>query len=616
MELSGAILSDLTVYMKYARYLPEQKRRESWEEIVLRNMMMHVKKYPQLQKEIFEAYDYVFAKKVLPSMRSMQFGGLAIERTPSRIYNCAYLPIDDYFAFPEVMFLLLGGTGVGYSVQEHHVEKLPAIRKPFDRHRRFLIPDSIEGWADAVKVLVKAYFFGTSNPEFDYSAIRPKGSPLKTAGGKAPGPEPLKKCLDAIRAIFDSKPQNSKLRPIEVHDILCHIAEGVLSGGIRRSAMIALFSFDDEEMIRAKFGNWWETNPQRSKANNSAVMLRHKIRKKEFAEFWEKIRASNAGEPGIFLTNNQDMGTNPCGEISLKPFQFCNLCEINVSDVTTQEEFNKRAKVAALIGTLQAGYTDFHYIRDIWRETTEKEALLGIGMTGIATGGVMSLDMKEAATLAKEENARVAKLIGINKAARVTTVKPSGTSTLVLGHGASGIHSWWDHYYIRRITVNKNEPIYTYLLAKFPELVEDSVYKPNEAYIKIPIKAPEGVITRRESALSLLNRIKHVYENWVVEGHRKGQNTNNVSATVNVKENEWDEVGEWMWKNRDCYNGLTVLPHDGGTYKQAPHTSCSVQEYEQLFSYLKNIDLTEVIEEDDVTELKEQAACVGGACEL
>ena len=615
MELSSAVLSDLTVYMKYARYLPEQKRRESWEEVVLRNMMMHIKKYPHLQREIFENYEYVFSKKVLPSMRSMQFGGRAIEVSPSRIYNCAYLPIDDYFAFPEVMFLLLGGTGVGYSVQQHHIEKLPAIRKPFERKRRFLIPDSIEGWADAVKVLVKAYFFGTSNPEFDFSAIRPKGSPLKTAGGKAPGPEPLKQCLNKIREIFESKAVNSKLRSIEVHDILCHIAEAVLSGGIRRSAMIALFSFDDEDMIHAKYGDWVKTNLQRSRANNSAVILRHKIKKKEFVEFWEKIHASDAGEPGIFLTNNQDMGTNPCGEISLKAFQFCNLCEINVSDITTQEEYDRRAKVAAFIGTLQAGYTDFHYIRDIWRETTEKESLLGIGMTGIASGRVVNLDMKRAAEIAKEENVRVAKLIGVNKAARVTTVKPSGTSSLVLGC-SSGIHAWYSEYYIRRLTVVKNEPIYPYLKANFPTLVEDSVYKESEAYIKIPVKAPDGATVRSESALDLLDRVKKVYENWILEGHRKGQNTNNVSATIFLKTDEWDSVGDWMWKNRDCYNGLTVLPYDGGTYAQMPHTDCTREQYEDLLQHVKNIDLTEVVEEEDATELKEQAACVGGACEI
>lgn len=615
MELSNAVLSDLTIFMKYARYMPDVSRRESWEEIVLRNMMMHVKKYPHLQKEIFESYDYVFAKKVLPSMRSMQFGGRAIEISPSRIYNCAYLPIDDYFAFAEVMFLLLGGTGVGYSVQQHHIEKLPPVRKPFKRTRRFLIPDSIEGWADSVKVLVKSYFFGTSSPEFDFSAIRPKGSPLKTAGGKAPGHEPLKKCLEKIRAIFDAKEVNSKLTSLEVHDILCHIADAVLSGGIRRSAMIALFSFDDEDMIKAKYGNWYEENIQRSRSNNSAVILRHKIKKKEFMEFWEKIKNSNAGEPGIFLTHNQDMGTNPCGEISLKPFQFCNLCEVNVSDVETQEEFNKRAKAAAFIGTLQAGYTDFHYIRDIWRETTEKDALLGIGMTGIASGRVLKLDMEEAAKVASEENARVAKLIKINKAARVTTVKPSGTSSLVLGC-SSGIHAWYSEYYIRRLTVVKNEPIYAYLKKKLPDLVEDSKYKINEAYIKIPVQAPNGSITRNESALDLLNRVKNVYENWVLAGHRKGQNTNNVSATINLKSHEWDEVGEWMWKNRDCYNGLTVLPHDGGSYVQAPHTECTKEEYENLVRYITSIDLTEVVEQEDVTELKQEAACVGGSCEV
>ena len=617
MELSSKILSEVTVYSKYARYMPELKRRETWDEIVTRNMMMHLKRYPSLAEEIGRAYQYVYEKKVLPSMRSLQFGGKPIELNPARQYNCSFLPVDSYHAFSETMFLLLSGCGVGYSVQRQHVKKLPPVMKPTKRKRRHLISDSIEGWAESIKVLLKAYFFNLSDPEFDFSIIRPKGSPLKTAGGKAPGPQPLKDALHNIRKILDNKEPNSQLTSLESHDILCFLADAVLSGGIRRSAMISLFSFDDQEMINCKYGEWWKNNPQRARANNSAVAIRHKIQEEDFIDLWKMVELSNAGEPGIIFSNNSEYGTNPCGEISLRPYQFCNLCEINVSDLVDQQDFEDRTKVAAFIGTLQAGYSDFHFLRDIWRETTERDALLGLGLTGIASGKVLELDMKSAANIAKKENERVAKIIGINKAARVTTVKPSGTSSLVLGC-SSGIHAWHAPYYIRRMRVLKNESIYLYLKDKIPELIEDDFFnKENQAVISIPIKAPNGAITRIESALELAERVKKVYTQWVKAGHRKGDNTNNVSATITVKPNEWNDLVKWMWDNKDYYNGLSVLPADNGSYVQAPYEDCSQEKYEELFSFLKKIDLSEIIEEEDKTELQDQAACSGPeGCEV
>lgn len=313
MDISNEILSNITVYMKYSKYMPELKRRETWDELVTRNMEMHIKKYPQLESEIRENYKFVYNKQILPSMRSMQFAGKPIEISPNRIYNCAYAPIDDWRVFSEIMFLLLGGTGVGYSVQKHHVELLPEVLKPNkERGRRWLVADSIEGWADAIKVLVKSYFFGGSHIDFDFSDIRPKGARLITSGGKAPGPQPLKECLIKIEGIFESKENGQKLKPIEVHDIVCHIADAVLAGGIRRAALISLFSASDDEMISCKSGNWWETNPQRGRANNSAVLLRHKITKEYFMDLWKKIELSKAGEPGIYLSNDKDWGSNPC----------------------------------------------------------------------------------------------------------------------------------------------------------------------------------------------------------------------------------------------------------------------------------------------------------------
>jgi len=618
MDISQRILSDITVYMKYAKFLPEKNRRETWEELVTRNKEMHQKKYPQIKDEIEEVYQMVYDKKILPSMRSLQFGGKPIEISPNRVYNCAYMPIDHPDAFSETMFLLLGGTGVGFSVQKHHVEKLPEIKKPNpSRTRRYLIGDSIEGWADAIKVLIESYLgVKSSTPIFDFSDIRQKGALLVTSGGKAPGPQPLKDCIHNITKVFENKVDGEKLSPIDTHDIVCHIADAVLAGGIRRAALISLFSADDDEMISCKSGNWWESNPQRGRANNSAVLLRHKVTKEYFMDLWKRIELSGAGEPGIYLSNDKDWGTNPCCEIGLRPYQFCNLCEVNASDIESQEDFEKRVKGAAFIGTLQAGYTDFHYLRDVWKRTTEKDALIGVGMTGIGSGVVLGYDMKAAAIAVKEENERVANLIGINKAARTTTVKPSGTSSLVLGT-SSGIHAWHNDFYLRRIRVGKNEAIYSYLAINHPELVEDEFFRPHDtAVITIPQKSPEGSILRHESVFQMLERVKKVSQEWIKFGHRGGQNSHNVSATVSIKEDEWDLVGDWMWNNRKFYNGLSVLPYNGGTYTQAPFEDCVEEDFDRLIKTLSDVDLTKVIELQDNTNLSGEAACAGGACEI
>ena len=618
MEVSNQILSEITVYMKYAKYIPELNRRETWDELVTRNKAMHIKKYPDLKSEIEEAYKFVYEKKVLPSMRSLQFGGKPIEISPNRVYNCAYLPIDSIDSFSETMFLLLGGTGVGYSVQKHHVDKLPVINKPWPkRKRRFLIGDSIEGWADAIKVLMKSYMNGGgSRIEFDYSDIRPKGARLITSGGKAPGPQPLKECILKLTGILESKETVDKITTLEAHDMVCHIADAVLAGGIRRAALISLFNADDDEMIACKSGNWWELNPQRGRANNSAVLMRHKITKEFFMDLWKRVEKSGAGEPGIYLNNDKDWGTNPCCEIALRPFQFCNLCEVNASDISSQEDLNDRVKAAAFIGTLQAGYTEFHYLRDVWRETTEKEALIGVSMTGIGSGVVLGYDTNEAAKIVKKENARVAKIIGINKAARCTTVKPAGTTSLALGT-SSGIHAWHNDYYIRRIRVGKNETIYNYLKENHQDLVEDEYFRPHDtAVIQIPQKAPEGAILRTESPFQLLERVKTIATNWVKSGHRKGSNTHNVSATVSLKESDWELAGEWMWENRKHYNGLSVLPYDGGSYTQAPFEDITKTQYNEMMKSLTEVDLTKVEEVEDNTNLTGELACAGGSCEI
>tara|TARA_Y100000310_G_scaffold318118_1_gene371803 strand:+ start:9191 stop:11053 length:1863 start_codon:yes stop_codon:yes gene_type:complete len=617
MDLSQRILSDITVFMKYAKYREDLGRRETWSELVTRNKDMHIKKFPFMKGEIESAYKLVYEKKVLPSMRSLQFGGKPIEISPNRVYNCGYIPVDDWRAFNEILFLLLGGTGIGFSVQKHHVEKLPEIRKPrIDRKRRFLIGDSIEGWADSVKVLMRSYFEGTSTIEFDFSDIRPKGARLITSGGKAPGPEPLKICLSQLKSILNEKKDGEQLEPIEVHDLVCYIADAVLAGGIRRAALISLFSADDEEMIACKSGSWWEKNPQRARANNSAVLVRHRAEKDFFMELWERIQHSNSGEPGIYFTNDKEWGTNPCCEIALRPFQFCNLCEVNGSNIVSQEDLNARAEAAAFIGTLQASYTDFHYLRTIWKRTTEREALLGVGLTGIGSAMVQKFDMKEASKIAKLENKRIADLIGIKAASRVTTIKPSGTSSLVLGC-SSGVHAWHSEYYIRRIRVGKNEDIYHYLAINHPELIEDEYFRPHDtAVISVPQKAPIEAILRNETALNLLKRVKWFSQNWIKPGHCKGNNTHNISATVSLKDFEWNEVGEWMWENRKFYNGLAVLPYSGGNYKQPPFEECTEIDYYRMMETLTTVDLTQIVESDDNTKLSGEIACSGGACEV
>jgi len=462
--------------------------------------------------------------------------------------------------------------------------------------------------------LVLSYFNGTSKLRFDFSDIRAKGEKLVTSGGKAPGPQPLRECLVKLDGILELKEDGDKLKPIEVHDMICHIADAVLAGGIRRAALICLFSADDDEMIAAKSGDWQERNPQRGRANNSVVLMRHRITRDFFMNLWDRVRASGSGEPGFYFTNDKDWGTNPCCEIGLRPHQFCNLVEINASNVESQEDLEERVRAASFIGTLQASYTDFHYLRPIWQRNTEKEALLGVSMTGIASGRVMNLDLPKAVSVIKEENKRVANIIGINPSARLTCVKPAGTTSLALGT-SSGIHAWHGECYIRRLRVGKNEAIYSYLEQNHPELIEDEYFRPHDtAVISVPQKAPEGAITRDESAIDLLKRIHLITNKWVRPGYIRGQNTHNVSATISIKDHEWEEVSEWMWENRGVYNGLSVVPYSDHSYIQTPFEDCSEEEYHNMMDSLRDVDLDQVTELLDNTNLAGELACSGGSC--
>jgi ribonucleoside-diphosphate reductase alpha chain len=492
------------------------------------------------------------------------------------------------------------------------------VQGPKSTRRRFVVGDSIEGWADAVKVVVRAYFEGRADPDMDYGDIRPKGARLITAGGKAPGPEPLRICIEQIRHVLNGA-IGRKLTPLECHDIECHIADAVLSGGIRRAAMIAFFSPDDLDMITCKSGPWWELNPQRGRANNSVVLLRGTIDEATFKAIWKRVEDSNAGEPGVYWTNDRDILSNPCVEATLRMYSFCNLTTINGDDVETQVELNKRARVATFIGTLQAGYTNFHYLRPMWREVTEDDALIGVSCTGTGSGKALPLNWEEAAREVVAENARVAALIGINTAARTSLMKPEGTASIVVG-SSSGVHAWHNDYYIRRMRVGKNEALYAYMVKNFPLLVEDCKFKPHlEAVMSFPQKAPEGSILRTESFMDLLERVRRFNQEWIKPGHNRGVQRHNISCTISLKADEWDACGQWMWDHRDEYNGISVLPYDGGTYVQAPFEDCTKGMYEGLMAYIEDqgsFDLTQVNEEDDNTAHTAELACAGGACEV
>lgn len=622
MNREQELLSQMTVHTKYARFWGELGRREIYPEIVARNRQMHIDhvrglaQQKKLEELIDEAYRLVAQRKVFPSMRSFQFGGEAIHRSHDRIYNCSFMFANETTFFSDLMFLLLGGTGVGYSVQTQHIEQLPSIKQPGPSYEH-VISDDIVGWATAVKSLMEAYLEGMDNPEFDYSLIRPEGAILKTSGGRAPGPEPLRQSLDQIREIITSKGFGSKLSSLEVHDIACIIARSVLSGGIRRSAMISLFSPDDEDMLTAKAGAWWEVRPERAFANNSAVLLRGRD-DEMFHSVFNRAKESGSGEPGIYWVDDLRYGTNPCAEITLNNKQFCNLTTMDAGTIVDQDDFNARARAAAIIGTLQASYTNFHFLSDGWKEQTEKEALLGVSMTGIASGAIDHLDATEAAAHAVAANDQVARLLGINPAARVTAIKPEGTASIVAGT-SSGIHAWHAPYYIRRVRYMKTEPIAKYLMSKFGEpVVEDDVFNPNQIVVSIPQKAPDGAVTREEGALALLERVKRYHQSWIKPGNVYNGMSNNISATINIQNSEWDAVKDWMWNNRYEYNGLSLLPYSDHSYVQAPFEECDEATYLALKEVVDaaNIDFTEISEIADYTDHKGELACAGGACEL
>lgn len=640
MNLADKVASEVTVYAKYAKYVPTLGRRETWLEIVDRYQAMLVKKYPHMGQTIQEACDAVWRKEVLPSMRGLQFAGTPIERNNSRVYNCAFMQASYPGFFRETMFLLLGGTGVGYSVQARHVGLLPAISLP-GKEKRFNVQDSIEGWADAVDALFRAYFKGKSLPRFDFSDVRAKGKRLFTAGGKAPGPGPLRVCLDKIRGLLETKPVGSQLTPVEVSDLACIIADAVLSGGIRRAAMICLFDIDDAHMLAYKKGDFWELNPERARVNVSAVAFREdvmepseagmgrvfgsssffdkiasKTTEEQFKAFWKATEESKSGEPGIYWSNHPDWGTNPCCEIALRHKQFCNLTTVNFATCRGNSDLIERVGWAATLGTLQAGFVDMHYLGEEWENNCRQEALLGVSLTGIGDNQYYeTYNFEEAAKVAKATNEKVSEEIGIQKAARITCIKPEGTASLVLGC-ASGVHGRHAPFYIRRFRFKRSESVAQYFAKQIPALVVEDKFDPDGIILELPQKSPRSSISRSEKAIDTLERLKFFRINWVAPGHVSGENTHNVSCTVSVRDDEWERVGKWMWDNRAFYNGIAVLPMDLGSYVQAPFEDTNQTVYEQMLEKMKEVNLAEVHEEDDNTAQADSIACGGGKCEI
>lgn len=620
----NALISNLIVFGKYARYNKKLERRENWDEIVERDKKMKKGKFPHLSSQIDYFYQYVKEKKVLPAMRALQFAGAAIQKNNARQFNCAYAPVDHHKFFGEFAFLLLSGVGVGYSVEEENILQLPKTAKSA-KIIHYTIQDTIEGWADAFSFLLGWAFGLNDKPQFDYSQIRKKGSPLRTSGGKAPGYEPLKSALDHIDALLSSVSNRRNLTSLEIHSICCRIADCSVSGGIRRSATICFFDLHDKAMLACKTGKWWENNPHFARANNSAVAFRDSTTQEEITQYFEFVRNSGSGEPGIYWVSSRanKMRSNPCGEIGLRPFSFCNLAEINGSSVENQDDFLDRCEAAAFIATLQASYTDFHYLRPIWKTTTDGDALIGVGITGIGANKTTHLNLADGADVIKITNETWAKEIGIQTAARTTTVKPSGTASIVLSWDevcSSGIHAYHNGFYIRRTRLSLTEAMAQYLLTKAPGIVKASIEKPDlELIVEIPQKAPDGDIAlRTESALTLLDRVGRFNKQWIQEGHRRGDNFNNVSCTVSVKEEEWEDVEKWIWENRFAYHGISVFPYSDHSYVQAVYEDCSEEEYLTRLAYIEQLDLdfNQVKEDDDKTNLAGEAACAGGFCEI
>ena len=638
--MNGAIdnpYENFIALSRYARWLEDERRRETWQETVDRYFNFMLKQlstkynYVPDQELVKELKHEVFHRNVMPSMRSVMTAGPALERENVSGYNCAFLPVDNARSFDEAMYILMCGTGVGFSVEYKYINKLPALPETLEKSSTtVIVGDSKEGWAKAYRELLGLLWAGQI-PQIDISKVRPSGARLKTMGGRSSGPQPLVNLFDFTIQVFKGA-LGRQLKPIEAHDIMCKIGEVVVVGGVRRSAMISLSNINDIEMAAAKSGNWWEKNTQRALSNNSVAYSR-KPDMQQFIAEWKSLYDSKSGERGIYNVaaaqaqaakygrRSADIhyGTNPCSEIILRPYQFCNLSEVVIREEDTIESVANKVRLATILGTWQSTLIDFKYIRKIWKDNTEEERLLGVSLTGqfgnkIFSGFDPYTDLRksldELRLFAVETNVEEAGKIGIPASAAVTCVKPSGTVSQLVGV-SSGMHPWHSEYYIRTVRGDKKDPITQFLIdAGIPS--EDDVMKPNDTIVfSFPVKAPTYAVTRDKlTALQQLN-IWLVYQRHWCE-HKP-------SITVSVKEDEWMEVGAWVYKHFDEVSGISFLPYSDHTYVQAPYQEIDEEKYNDLLSKMPseiNWQALSLYETEDTTVGSQALACVSGECEI
>ena len=613
---------------RYARYIDDKSRRETWEETVQRFIDYIFERTPAIaedketKEELFNA---ILNHELMPSMRALMTAGKSADRDNTCIYNCSYLPVDDPKSFDEAMFILLCGTGVGFSVESKYINQLPDVpEKMFDSEHTIAVHDSKEGWAKSLRLLL-AHLYAGEIPRWDISKVRPAGARLKTFGGRASGPEPLVDLFAFTVAMFKHA-KGRKLNSLECHDLMCKIGEVVVVGGVRRSAMISLSDLNDERIRHAKTGPWWETAPHRALANNSAVYNETPTVGK-FMEEWVSLYNSHSGERGIFNREaakktvakyghrdvNYDFGTNPCSEIILRPYQFCNLTEAVIRHDDTKETLLRKVRLATILGTIQSSFTKFPYLRKVWQRNTEEERLLGVSFTGIydnkltcTQGEELNVILTQLREMARATNKQWAERLGIPTSAAITCVKPSGTVSQLVD-SASGIHPRHAKYYIRRVRGDKKDPLSQFLIQQgIPN--EECVYKPTQTVVfSFPQKAPDGLV--RDD----VTPIKHL-ELWLT--YQRFWCEHKPSVTISVEEKDWPSVGAWTWENFSEISGVSYLPYDGGTYRQAPYEECTEEQYNELKAKIPTINWSELKEETDNVEGVQTLACSAGSCDI
>ena len=631
MTLS-TLYQDFIHKSRYARSLEKEQRREHWQETVDRYLNFVVDQRPNIPSQLLpKIREAIVNKDVMPSMRAMMTAGEALARDNTCGYNCSYVVVDDPKSFDEAMFILMCGTGVGFSVERQYINSLPEIPEQlFDSTTTVVVKDSKEGWCKAFRQIVALLYAGEI-PKWDTRLVRPAGARLKKFGGRASGPAPLEDLFNFTVSMF-KQAAGRKLSSIECHDLMCKIGEVVVVGGVRRSAMISLSNLTDDRMRHAKSGEWWNQNPQRALANNS-VCYTEKPDVGAFMREWVALYESHSGERGIFnrvasqkqaakygkRDADQDFGTNPCSEIILRPYQFCNLTEVVIRPDDTLDTLKHKVSVASILGTIQSTFTHFPYLRKMWRDNTEAERLLGVSLTGILDNKITAGQteeskknlpgvLQELRLAAEEANKELAAILGVEPSAAITCVKPSGTVSQLVD-SASGIHPRHSKYYIRTVRGDNKDPLTQFMIDKGVPNEPDVMKPDNTTVFSFPIESPDDCVTRDDmSAIDHLELWK-TYQNYWCE-HKP-------SITVNVHEKDWPTVGAWVWNNFDNISGISFLPYDGGTYRQAPYTECQKEEYEALLAEMpQDIDWNEMIEDSDETTGTQELACSAGSCEI